>query len=217
MSSLPPLRDSSETVELLRRAGEGDDAVLDDLFSRHRSRLERMVALRMAEKLRPRIDPADVVQDALLQASRRLSEYLEDPGVPFFLWLRYLTRQRLAELHRFHLGAQARDPRREVAIYQRAMPAATTQALAAQLLGRLDTPSQQIARVELQVKLQEGLNRMDASDREIIALRHFEQLTNVEVARELDIKESAASKRYIRALERLQKILSQLGIESFLD
>jgi RNA polymerase sigma-70 factor (ECF subfamily) len=172
-----------------------------------------MVQLRMAQQLRGRVDASDVLQEAFLDASRRLERYLKDPPMPFFLWLRYLTRQKLLELHRHHVGTKARDPRREVSLHRGAMPEATTEALAAQLLGHTSTPSEAAIRVEMQLRLQEALNSLDPLDREILALRHFEQLSNVEAARELGIAEAAASKRFIRALMKLKGILTHLGLK----
>jgi len=210
--SLPA--DSSETVELLRRAHEGDSEVLERLFARHRERLRRMVDLRLARQLRGRVDASDVIQEAFLEASQRLADYLKDPGMPFFLWLRFLTRQCLLGLHRHHLGVKARDPRREVALYDGALPEATSESLAARLLGQITSPSQAALRAEMQLRLQEALNSLDPLEREVLALRHFEQLTNTETARELAIGESAASKRYIRALTRLKGVLLHLGFDT---
>ena len=130
--------------------------------------------------------------------------------MPFFLWLRFLVGQRLAEQHRQHLGAQARDAGREVSLYRGAMPETTTAALAAQLLGRLTSPSQAAIRAERKIRLQEALNSMDPIDREVLALRHFEQLSNGETATVLGLDKSAASKRYARALIRLKEILAAL-------
>lgn len=209
-------RDSDETVELLRCAEQGDAEGLNQLFSRHRERLRRMVQFRIARQLRGRIDASDVLQEAFLEASTRLRDYLREPSMPFFLWLRFITRQKLAALHRHHLGVKARDPRKEVAIYDGALPEATSEALAAQLLGHSSTPSEAAVRAEMQVRLQEALNCLDPLEREVLALRHFERLSNAETARELDIGESAASKRYIRALMRLKGILVHLGIDSSL-
>ena len=213
LMATPNPQDNGETLELLQRADQGDREALNGLFSRHRGRLERMVSLRMAEALRGRVDPADVVQESLMEASCRLPEFLASPDVPFFIWLRFLTNQNLMKMHRHHLGTQARDPRREVSLYARATPPATTEALAAQLLGQLSTPSEKFAAVELKLKLQEALNTMHPQDREIVALRHYEQLSNVECAQELGIQTAAASKRYIRALDRLRTILVDLGVE----
>jgi len=206
------LQDSNETVELLRRARSGDRQGLDQLFSRHRERLRRMVDLRLARDLRDRVDASDVIQEAFLDAARRLDSYLEDRSMPFFLWLRFLTRQSLAALHRHHLGTKARDPRREVSLCPGPLPGATSEALAAQLLGQGSSPSEAVARSEMQLRLEEALNRLDPDEREVLALRHFEQLSNAEAARELEIGEAAASKRYIRALARMKGILAGLKI-----
>src|SRR5439155_21592482 len=123
---------------------------------------------------------------------------------------RFITAQKLLVLHRRHLGAKARDANQEVSLYRGALPGATSESLAAQLLGRLTTPSQAAVRAEPQVRLQEALNNMESIDREVLALRHFEQLTNAEAAEVLGIEESATSNRYVRALKRLKKILSTL-------
>jgi RNA polymerase sigma-70 factor (ECF subfamily) len=127
--------------------------------------------------------------------------------MPFFLWLRFLTGQRLLRVHRQHLGAEKRDVGREVSLYRGALPEATSAALAAQLLGRDTRPSEAAIRAERQIRLQEALNSMDQIDREVLALRHFEHLTNGEVARVLGLQEAAAAKRYVRALKRLRQIL----------
>lgn len=195
-------------LELIRRAGAGDAAGLDGLLERSRPRLRRMIKLRLDRRLQGRIDPSDVIQEAYLDVSRKLAEYLGDPSMPFFLWLRLLTGQKLALVHRQHLGVQARDAGREVSFHCGALPAATSAALAAQLIGRRTTPSQAAARAELKIRLQEALNSMDELDREVLALRHFEHLTNAEAARVLGIAETAACNRYVRALERLKKILT---------
>ena len=166
-----------------------------------------MIKLRLDRRLQGRVDPSDVIQEVYLEVSRQIGDYLRDPAMPFFLWLRFLVAQRLQEQHRRHLGAQARDATREVSLYRGPMPEATSAALAAQLIGRRTSPSQAAIKAELKIRLQEALNSMEDLDREVLALRHFEQLTNAETARVLGIKESTACNRYIRALERLKKIL----------
>lgn len=201
----------AKEVDLVRRAGEGDGEALTDLFTRHRRRLRNMVRLRLNHRLQGRVDPSDVVQDAYLEAARVLKDYLRDPNVPFFLWLRHLTGQKLIQAHRRHLGARLRDAGREISLYHGALPGASSAALAAQLLGRLTSPSQAAVRAEMKVRLQEILNDMDPLDREVLVLRHFEQLSNAETAQVLEIDTSAASKRYVRALERLEGILSASG------
>jgi RNA polymerase sigma-70 factor (ECF subfamily) len=194
--------------DLIRRAGLGDPEGLEGLLERYRARLRRMIKLRLDRRLQGRIDPSDVIQEAYLEVSRRLAEYLRDPAMPFFLWLRLVTGQKLALVHRQHLGVQARDAGREVSLYRGALPEATSAALAAQLIGRHTSPSQAAAKAELKIRLQEALNSMEDLDREVLAMRHFEQLTNAETARVLGISEPAACNRYIRALERLKKILT---------
>jgi RNA polymerase sigma-70 factor (ECF subfamily) len=169
-----------------------------------------MIALRLDQRLQGRIDPSDVIQEAYLEASTRLEDYLRRPAMPFFLWLRFLTGQKLMELHRHHLGAQMRDAGREVSLYRGSLPETSSAALAAQLLGHGTRPSEAAVRAERKIRLQEALNTMDPVDREVLALRHFEQLTTPEVAQVLGIKEAAASKRYLRALKRLKEILTSM-------
>ena len=204
------IKDSSETNRLLRRIADGDKESLGTLLARHEARLRRMVDFRLDLRLRGRIDSSDVIQEVHLAAWKHLADYLKEPAVPFFLWLRGIAGNKLLELHRFHLGTPMRDARREVSGYRAPSPEATTAALAAQLLGRLTSPSEAAIRAEAKLCLQEALNRMDPLEREVLALRHFERLTTAEAAAVLGIKEAAAGKRYLRALERLRGILAQL-------
>jgi RNA polymerase sigma-70 factor, ECF subfamily len=205
----------SEIASLIERARLGDKAALGSLTERYRHRLHRLVALRLDRRLQGRVDASDVIQEGFADAAARLEEYVRDPAVPFYLWLRFLVGQRLAEQHRRHLGAQARDAGREISIYRSAMPETTTAALAARLLGKNTSPSQAAIRAERKLRLQEALNSLDPVDREILALRHYEQLSNGESAMVLGLDKSAASKRYARALVRLKDILAALpgGLE----
>jgi RNA polymerase sigma-70 factor (ECF subfamily) len=157
-----------------------------------------------------RVDPSDVLQEAYLDVSRRADEYLANPTMSPFLWLRFLTAQRLAILHRKHLGVQMRDAGRELSLHRGPYPQATSISLAHQLLGRLTSASQAAVRAELQTRLQVVLNGMDPIDREVLALRHFEELSNAETAEVLGLQKSAASNRYIRALKRLREILDSM-------
>ncbi|MGC8638522.1 MAG: sigma-70 family RNA polymerase sigma factor [Isosphaeraceae bacterium] len=209
--------DSSGEQARLRQAAAGDEAAWAAILASHRDRLRRMVALRLDHRLKGRIDPSDVIQEAFLQAAQGLPKYLEHAERPLFLWLRWLTGMTLRAVHRRHLGIQARDAGREVQLLDRPLPQASSAALAAQLLGRDTRPSVAAIREERKRRLQEALNAMDSVDREVLVLRHFEELSNAEVARELGLRESAASKRYIRALRRLKEILAALpgGIEEF--
>jgi RNA polymerase sigma-70 factor (ECF subfamily) len=196
--------------DLLRRASHGEGAALAALFGRYRKRLRQMVHLRLDRRLQGRVDPSDVLQEAYLDVAEQLPHYANKPAMSFFLWLRLVTGQRLMRVHRQHLGAALRDAGREVSLYRGALPQASSGSLAAQLLGRITTPSQAAIRAEIQVQLQAAVNGMDPLDREIIALRHFEELSNGEAAQVLNLEPSAASKRYVRALKRLQTILKNI-------
>ncbi len=186
------------------------DAALADLFARNRERLRRMVEVRLDRRIAGRIDPSDVLQEAFLDASKQLDGYLASPPMRPFLWLRFLTGQRLMATHRRHLGTQKRDAKRDVPLQGANHPHVYSESLSCHLAGRLSTPSRAAARLELQVRLRELLDSMDPLDCEILALRHFEELTNHEAAEELGISTAAASKRYIRALERLRRTLADI-------
>jgi RNA polymerase sigma-70 factor (ECF subfamily) len=169
-----------------------------------------MVALRLDQRLHGRIDASDVIQEAYLEAWHRLPEYLRQSTMLFFLWLRFLTGQKVLALHRHHLRREMRDAGREVSLYRGALPEASSAALAAQLMGHDTRPSEAALRIELKLRLQEALSQMDAIDREVIALRHFEHLSRAETAEVLGMRESAVSKRYVRALDRLKGILASM-------
>lgn len=202
--------ESSETRDLLRQAGAGDEQALAELFAHHRDRLRQMVRLRLDRRLQGRLDPSDVLQEAYLVFSRRFADYAQNPTVPFYLWLRSLTGQKLIDMHRQHLGAKMRDAAQEVSLYRGALPQASSVSLAAQLLGRLTSASRAAIRAETQIRVQEALNSMDPMDREVLTLRHFEMLSNEEAAQVLGLSKSAASNRYIRALKRMKDILTGL-------
>jgi RNA polymerase sigma-70 factor (ECF subfamily) len=201
--------EASDSDVLLQRALAGDGGALAELFERHRGRLEQMVRLRMDRRLQGRLDPADVLQEAYLDVARRFPEYAADPSLPFFLWLRFLTGQRLVDLHRQHLGTKMRNAGLEVSLYRGGFPRASSASLAELLLGRLTSASRAAIRAETQLRVQEALNAMDDMDREVLVLRHFEMLSNEETAQVLGIKPSAAGNRHLRALKRLKEILAQ--------
>ncbi len=202
--------EEDEHGPLIQRALNGEEAALAELFDAHRMRLKRMVKLRMDYRLQARVDASDVLQEAYLDLAQRLPEYVKQAKYPFFLWLRLITERRLGQVHRRHLDAAMRNADLEVSLNRQAMPQASTCFLASQLIGTFTSASQQVIRAEMQVKLQEVLNAMDPNDREILALRHFEELSNEETAQVLEISTSAASKRYIRALRRLKTALEQI-------
>jgi RNA polymerase sigma-70 factor, ECF subfamily len=197
-----------DTPDLLRRAAAGDQHCWATLVGRHEERLRRLVDFRLDRRLQGRIDTSDVIQEVYVEVAAHLPDYLRQPGMPFYLWLRGIAGNKLLELHRHHLGTEMRDAGREVSLYRGAFPEATSAALAAQLLGHMTRPSEAAVRLEMKIRLQEALNSMDALDREVLALRHFEHLTIAETARVLGISEAAAGKRYLRALKRLKETLA---------
>jgi len=200
--------DSAATNALLAAAAARDRASLGLLLERDRDRLRRMVALRLDPRLNGRVDPSDVIQEAQLEAAARLGEYLHNPTMPFFLWLRLIAGQRLVATHRHHLGTRMRDAGREVSLDCQPLPQASSAALAAQLLGRLTDPGEAAVREEMKARLRDALDRMDPVDRAVLTLRHFEQLSSAETAQELGISVEAAKKRHVRALKRLKEILT---------
>ncbi len=160
--------DSSETTRLTERAVSGDTDALAQLFVRYRSRLARMVQMRMDRRLQGRVDPSDILQEAYIELARRLPDYAQQQKLSFFLWVRLVTGQRLMQVHRRHLGAAMRNAGRDLTLYSGALPEASSMSLAAHLLGRLTTASQAAIRVELQLQLQEVLNSMEPIDREVL-------------------------------------------------
>jgi RNA polymerase sigma-70 factor (ECF subfamily) len=200
-----------ETDELVRRAVSGDEPALAELFGRHRKRLRQMVRLRLDRRLQGRVDPSDVLQEAYIDLAERLPAYAREPSeLPFYLWLRLVVGERLLRVHRQHLGTAMRDAGREVSLYRGALPEASSVSLAGQLLGRITSASQALIRAEVQLQLQEALNAMDPMDREVITLRHFEELSNSEAARVMGVSPQAASNRYLRAMTRLHEVLKSI-------
>jgi len=192
-----------DTPDLLRE----DPEALGALLERDRSRLQRMIRLRLDRRLLRRVDVSDVIQEVHLDAARRIGEYVDGPAMPFYLWVRLLTSQKLIDLYRHHAGAGKRDVRREVSLAP--FVEATSVALAEQLAGTLSTPSRAADRAEVRARVRDALERLEPIDREVLALRHFEQLGNDETAQALGIGVSAASKRYVRALKRLGEALGK--------
>jgi RNA polymerase sigma-70 factor (ECF subfamily) len=200
--------DSTDPIEQLRG---GDRQALAALFEKYRDQLRRMVELRLDSRIRARLDASDVVQDAFLDVARDLDAYLADPKLPPLLWLRLHVGRRLMTLHRQHLGTRMRDAGQEISLYQGALPRASSSELASMLLGRHTSPTQAAQRAERMLRVQEALNSLDSIDREVLALRHFEQLSRAEAAQVLGITPEAGAKRYFRALKRLKDALATLS------
>lgn len=202
-----PEHTSDETVASLRREGH---TALADLFTKHRERLRRMVDMRLDRRVAGRVDPSDVLQEAFVDASNQLERYLQNVPMPPFLWLRFLTGERLMATHRRHLGAKMRDAKQEVPLRIHARPDVRSESLSFGLAGKLTSPSVAAVRAEVNDRLRKALDELELLDREILSLRHFEELSNAEAAEELEISTAAASKRYIRALERLRKAVEDI-------
>jgi RNA polymerase sigma-70 factor (ECF subfamily) len=200
--------DSTDVPTPVEQIRSGGRQALADLFQRDRDRLRWLVELRMDARLQGRVDASDVLQEAFLDAADRMDSYLGRPDLPVFLWLRLVVCERLAVVHRHHLGTKMRDAGQEVSLYHRPLPQASSAALASMLLGRLTSPSDAAIRAEQVIRVQEALNALDSLDREVLALRHFEQLSRAEAAQALGITEEAGAKRYLRAMRRLKSALA---------
>ncbi len=201
---------SEEELQLRERLQASPDAVLAEEFTRHNARFRRLVAFRLEPMAASRVDPDDVLQEAWMAAAQRLSSFFTTEGLSFFIWLRLIVLQTIIDVHRRHLGAKMRDAFREVPI-DSDRSRDTSHAIARQLLGGLTSPSEALMKAETARKLESAIEGMEPIDREILALRHFEELTNSEVAEVLGIQVKAASIRYIRALKRLKETLGSLS------
>lgn len=220
------MHEDSFDDDLHARLMAGDQAALAEAFSRHRDRLHKVVLFRRDARLATRVDSDDLLQEAFLQASQRLHHFAkqntdvddgdsDDPQrLGVYLWLRLIVHQTLIDAHRRYLGTQKRNAARDVAIHAKNGHdggIATSLSLAQRLVGKLTSPSQAALRAELSEQLQAALATMSQLDQEVIALRHFEELSNSEVAKVLEIEGKAASIRYVRALRRLKEVLSELS------
>jgi RNA polymerase sigma-70 factor (ECF subfamily) len=199
--------DVARTVDRLRA---GDRQALGELFHQYRDRLRRMVELRMDPRLRSRLDASDVLHEAFFDLAGDLDAYRADSKLPPLLWMRLHVGRRLTSLHRRHLGAQMRDAGLEISLYREALPEASSAALASMLLGKHTSPTQAAQRAERLLRVQEALNTLDPIDREVLALRHFEQLSRGETAEVLGISPETGAKRYFRALKRLKDVLASM-------
>jgi RNA polymerase sigma-70 factor (ECF subfamily) len=208
----PAMNRSDETETLEQQVIHQDDPqAIGQLILKYQGRLERVVAFRMDARLRARVDATDVLQDAFVEATQRIDDYKAcSDKMSFFLWLRFITLQKLTQLHRHHLGVKARDAGRDVGIFQHASGQATSVVLAAQLLGKMTSPSHAAMREENKRKLEQAFAEMEEIDREALALRHFEHLSKSETAQLLSLTEAAASNRYIRAVRRLKSVLDRI-------
>lgn len=200
-----------EIEELENRLIHGDTAALAELFEIHRDRLWRIVNFRLDPRLHGRIDADDVLQEAYMDAEKRIDTVLQESPSSVFIWLRLIVNQTLIDLHRRHLLAQKRSAKKEVAIHQQRWSSESTSfALTFHLLGNLTSPSQAILKQEMSKNIDTALGTLDDIDREVLALRHFEELSNAETAQVLELSPQAASVRYIRALKHLKSVLKAI-------
>lgn len=195
------------TLSLLREIRDGDPDAVNALIERHREAVRRFVRMRMDQAIAQRVDASDVVQDVIFEASRRLHDYINNPVMPFHLWLRQLAKDRIIDMHRRHRTAQRRSVDREQAIASLGNDDRSTADLAQLLRDAELTPAVASVRREMEQQFLDAVNQLDDSDREIIMMRHFEHFTSAEAATALDLSAAAASMRYLRAIRRLRKAL----------
>ncbi len=205
MSDSKVSADPDEAVAAMR---DGSADALAIVFSHYRERLRQIIRFRLDYRITRRVSDSDVLQESYIAAAKRLEQFSQQTDMPAFLWLRLIVGQLLIDVHRQHLQAEMRDVRREVALPANGCSPHTSLAIAAQLAGQATAVSEVVARAELIEKLELTLNEMDDIDREVIALRHFEELTNIETAKVLGIDPAAASKRYVRAMARLAQLMT---------
>lgn len=207
--------DETEVIDdLVVRTIRGDRGALAELFQLYRPRLKRVVQFRLHPRLQGRIDPDDVLQDAWMRAEQRIGSFMTEASLSCFIWFRMIVSQALIDLHRRHIGAEKRDARRECSADGHWTATSTTNSLSFHLAARLPSPSSAAAKAESAEMLDRALAELSDLDREVLVLRHFEELTNSEAALVLGITEQAASMRYVRALERLRVVLERAGLGS---
>ncbi|HEY6563180.1 MAG TPA: sigma-70 family RNA polymerase sigma factor [Pirellulaceae bacterium] len=205
---MSPSPDPEATQDLLEQYRRGDTEAANRLFARHRDTLRRMVEMRLDRKIQQRLDASDIVQDVLVDANRRLADYLQNPEMPFLLWLRTMTRDRIIDAHRRHRASGKRSVDREQpAVFHPGFDPSTRE-LVATIVDEELTPAAAATMHELQVRFEEAIDRLGEQDQEIILMRHFEHLSNQDIAEALDLTEPAASMRYLRAIRRLRALLS---------
>ena len=201
------------TKRLLDDARTGDHAAVDRLLGEFRGPLRKVIDLRLDPVLGRRVDASDIVQDVLIEANQRLTDYLKNPTMPFHLWLRHLAQDRIIDTHRRHRQAQRRSIDKEQPIQRPAWADQSSVQLVAQLIDTDQTPASAAIQQELQRRLTDALAQIGDDDREVILMRHHEQLSNQDVAAALDLTEAAASMRYLRALRKLRAVLLPGGDE----
>lgn len=202
--------DADETEHLVQQARQGDRRAVECLLQRYRTRLKQMVRLRMDPRVSARVDPSDVIQDALASASQRLDEYLRTQPIPFYPWLRRIAWQKLVHAHERHLDAQKRSARQEKPDYRGVSDASAMQ-IAKLIAGDLTSPSGAAVRDETRLRVRAALAELSELDREVLLERYVEQLSVKEIAAGLGTTEAAIHMRHMRALEKLHRLVSGEG------
>lgn len=206
---MPIWPEHTVTMELLADVGRGKSEAVNLLLERHRASLRKLINLRLDRQIARRVDASDIVQDVLLEANQRLQEYLADPCMPFHIWLRHLAKDRIIDMHRRHRGAQRRSLDRERPLAGPQFGDQSSFDLASQLAAGELTPAAASIRKELEQRFLFALDQLDDDDRDILLMRHFEQLGNQEVADALGLSAAAAGMRHLRALRKLRAVLGE--------
>lgn len=199
--------DGDVTAELLLNVRDGEPVAVDQLLDRHRDSLRRMIQLRLDQRIMQRVDVSDVIQDVLIEANRRLTDYLANPVIPFHLWIRQIAKDRIIDAHRRHRVSAKRSIDREQPQPGKGPPDQSTMELANQFRDAALTPAAAATQRELAQQIEAAVHQLKDQDREIILMRHYEQLNNQDIATALGLTEPAASMRYLRALKRLREII----------
>ncbi len=198
---------SPDTQDLLDRAKQGEAGAVERLLDTHREPLRRMIGLRLDPALAGRVDASDIVQEVMLEVSQRLADYLRNPAMPFHLWVRHIAKDHMIDAHRRHRQAQRRSLDREQPLVPAGLADQSSLELAGQLIDHEMTPATAAVRHELQKRMEQAVAALEEDDREIILMRHYEQLSNQEVATALGLTEAAASMRHLRAVRKLRAAL----------
>ncbi len=199
--------ENEHTQNLLARRKDGDQTAWNVLLQRHRSAVQRLIHMRLDNRIRQRVGVSDVVQDVMIEANRRIDRYLQNPGIDFHLWLRQIAKDRIIDAHRRHRTAAKRSVDREHRLVQEGGAKHSTMNLAGQIRDADLTPAARATRREMANRMEDALLELNELDRDIIIMRHYEQLSNDEVSQALNLQPAAASMRYLRALRKLKNQL----------
>ncbi|MEY4566350.1 MAG: polymerase sigma factor CnrH [Planctomycetota bacterium] len=212
--SNPLWPDGTQTAVLIKKAKEGNPDAVESLLDRHRDALRRMIQLRLDQKIQRRVDVSDVVQEVLIEANRRLKDYLDNPAMAFHLWVRQIAKDRIIDAHRRHRVSAKRSIDREQALIVPGDNDHSTMELAGKLCDPSLTPAAAATQREIAKQVELAIGMLPDVDREIILMRHYEQLSNQDIAAVLQLSEPAASMRYLRALRRLRELIDQSSSSS---